>query len=328
MIISFFKAQQPLVFILLPLALLVIWIFSGFQYFTVVADNGMPLYSLFMSLTNNWPAWLLVFLGYLLVCSQCLHLNAILNKYEVLYKASYLPALFYLLFSAILPQFVVFHPILFVNTIMLFVFEKILRLYKNNLPLSLDFDSCLLISLASLFYFPAALFALLFFISLSILKPFSWRDWVVGLLGLLTPYFFAFVIFFLKDQWREFLDFILSTPIREKMEIRDLVPKAYQVTILVAGAFFLAALLKLRNNFYKNDIRTRNYQQVIIVFFLTSAGSALLTRENMLFKLSAMTIPLSVIVSNYFLSIKKRWWAEILFYILLATLIFNYLISF
>ncbi len=328
MIINFFKAQQPLAFIILPLALLVIWIFSGLQYFTVVADNGMPLYSLLMTLTNNWPAWLLVCLGYLLVCSQCLHLNTILNKYEVLYKASYLPALFFLLFSAILPQFVVFHPLLFVNTIMLFVFEKILRLYKSNQPLALDFDACLLISMASLFYFPAALFAFLFFISLSILKPFSWRDWVVGLLGLLTPYFFTFVIFFLKDQWREFLDFILSTPIREKMEIKDLVPKGYQLTILVAGAFFLAALLKLRNNFYKNDIRTRNFQQVIIIFILTSAGSALLTRENMLFKLNVMTIPFSVIVSNYFLSIKKRWWAEILFYMLLATLIFNYLISF
>ncbi len=328
MIIKLFKGQQPLVFIILPVAILLVWLFSGFHYFAIAADNGMPLYSLVVSVVSDWPSWGLSLLGFLIIGSQCLHLNWILNRYEVLYKTSYLPALIYFVFSAFLPQFVIFHPMLFVNSIMLFVLDKLMRLYKNPSPLAIDFDSCLLISIASMFYFPALIFCLLFFISLSILKPFSWRDWVVGFMGLVLPYFFVFVIYFLQDHLRGFIEILISTPINRRIEMKRLIPEGYQVTVTVISALFIATILRLRNNFYKNDIRTRNYQQVIFFFILTSVACALATKEDMLFRLSIITIPLSVLVSYYFLSIKKAWFAETIFLILLATMIFNYSISY
>lgn len=328
MIIRLFKGQQPLVFIVLPVFILVVWLFSGFQYFSIASDNGMPLYSLFFKFVNGWPSLLLAFLCFVIIGMQCLHFNWILNKYEVLNKPTYLPALFYFLFTAFLPQFVIFHPILFVNTLMLFVLERIFRLYKNTLPLSLDFDICMLISLASLFYLPALLFCILFFLSLTILKPFSWRDWVVGLMGLLIPYFFTFVFFILTDNLGSLTDMLARSPLPDHVAINNLLPDGYRLTIVVMGVFFVAGLLRLRNNFYKNDIRTRNFHQVIVVFIFTSIVCALLTKENMLYKLSIIVIPLSIIITNYFLYLKKNWWAELLFLTLLTTLVFNYVISY
>jgi len=328
MIVKLFKGQQPLVFIVLPLLILGIWLGSAFNYFIIAADNGMPLYSIVASLVRTWPSWLLAVICAFLAGSQCLHLNWILNKYEVLYRPSYLPALFFFIFSVFLPQFVIFHPMLLVNSIMLFFLERILRLYKNDSPLSIVFDSCLLVSLASLFYFPALLFGVLFFVTLTILKPFSWRDWVVGMMGLVMPYFFVFVIFFLDDQLSGFKNMLTSTPLSDRIEMKNLIPSGYQVTAAVVSVLFILSMLRLRSNFYKNDIKTRNYQQVIVIFMITSVGCALATKENMLFKLSILVIPLSVIVTNYFLTFKKNWLAETLFLLLIATLIFNYWISY
>jgi hypothetical protein len=328
MFIKLFKNQQPLVFIILPVAILLVWLISDFNYFMVAADNGMPLYTLAISMVKGWPSWLIAVFCALLISSQCLHLNWILNKYEVLYKSSYLPALIFFLFSAFLPQFVIFHPMLFVNSIMLFVLERILRLYKNDSPLSLDFDSCLLIGIASLFYFPALIFSVLFFISLTILKPFSWRDWIVGAMGLVLPYFFLFVIYFMNGNLTMLLNTLISTPISDRIEVKNLVPTGYSVTVGIISCLLIVTLWKLRNNFYKNDIKTRNYQQVIIIFIVTALACALATKEDMLYKLTILIIPLSVVVANYFLTIKKNWLAETVFLILLATVFFNYSISF
>lgn len=328
MVLKFLKGQEPLVFIILPIVMACFWIFSGFHYFTLAGDNGMPFYSILISLFKVWPAWTLVIFCYLLIASQCLHFNYILNKYEILGKPTFLPALIYFIFSAFLPQFLIFHPVLFVNSILLFVFEKVLSLYKNNAPLTIDFDTCFLLGLASLFYFPSVVFVLVFFIGLSILKPFSWRDWVVGMIGLLLPYFFVFVYYFLNDNLNLFIDMVSSTPIDTNLEIKNMVSKGYQVSLLILSFFVIAALLQLRKNFYKNDIKTRNFQQVVVVFFFTALACSLLTKENMLYKVGVLLIPFSILICHFLLTIKKNWIAESVLILLVATLAFNYFISF
>lgn len=132
----------------------------------------------------------------------------------------------------------------------------------------------------------------------------------------------------MQDRLPEFISMLINTPIPDYIDMKSLAPEGYKATVVVISLLFIITMLRLRNNFYKNDIKTRNYQQVIIVFIINAIACALLTKENMLYKLSIIIIPLSVIVSNYFLSIKKGWWAEILFLILLATMIFNYTISY
>lgn len=328
MILKLFKGQQPLVFIVLPALLLATWLFSGFHYFTLVADNKMPLYSMLFSIVQEWPSWLTVLLGFIITGSQCFHLNLVLNKHEVLNKATYLPALVYFIFASFLPQFVIFHPVLLVNSILIFVLDKIMKLYKNTSPLAIDFDICFLIGIAALFYFPALLFSLVFFISLTILKPFSWRDWIIGPMGLILPFFFVFVYYFLTDQLQVFSEMVTNAPLPESILIKNIMPKGYQVTITVISMLLVLAMFNLRNNFYKNDIKTRNYQQVIVIFIIVSVICSFLTKENMLYKLSVIFIPLTVVVSNFLLSIKKNWVAESLFVVLFLTLVFNYLISY
>ncbi|MFI5220050.1 MAG: hypothetical protein ACHQNT_11250, partial [Bacteroidia bacterium] len=191
MVIKFFKSQQPLAYIMLALTAVVIWMSGYGSGFTVHTENAMPFYFFLLKTIKPDITWIYFLSALTLTILQAIHLNNIANRHEVLYKGSLLPGLFFILLSGSIPQFISFHPILIVNSILIFILDKIFRLYKNETPLTLDFDICVLLSVITLFYFPAIIFLLIYAIGLIILRPFSWRDWIVGLMGFLTPVFFV-----------------------------------------------------------------------------------------------------------------------------------------
>lgn len=292
----------------------------------LIADNPMPLYNLVSGFLSVMPSWVAGFFGFALATSQAFHLNYIVGKHEVLYKNSYLPALFYILFLAIIPQFLSINPVLFVNSIMLVVIDKLFRIYKNPAPLALIFDSCFLISTASLIYLPSVAFVLLAVMAILILKTFSWRDWLVGLIGLALPLFFTFVYYFWVDGLTELRDKFFLRNIRELWDPGGLVIQGYRITLAVVSVVFILTVVRIRQHFYKNANRIRNFQQVIFIFLGVGLISLALTVDSLaLYRFSIIVIPYSIMVSYYFLAAKKRWWPEVLFWILVGAMVFNYI---
>jgi len=285
----------------------------------------MPLYNVVFSILSQWPPWVGVLFGILLTTSQVFHLNYIVQKHEVLYKNSYLPALFYLILMAIIPQFLTFHPVLIANTFLIFILDKLFRIYKNPAALSLAFDTCFLISIATLFYLPAISFFLLFAISILILKTFSWRDGIVGLIGLALPLFFTFIYYFWIDGLDELADKFFLKNIRQLWGTGGLVLQGYRITLALVSFIFILTLIRIRQNFYKNVTRIRNFQQVIFILLTVTLISLLFTAGSVaIYRFSILVIPLATMISYYFLAAKKQWWTEVLFWLLLGTLIFNH----
>ncbi|HKR07475.1 MAG TPA: hypothetical protein VJY62_22765 [Bacteroidia bacterium] len=324
MVIRFFKSRQPLVYVVFVVIALAAWS-AGYPGFTIESRSSMPFYNLLLKLISPDHKFIYFLLGLSLILSQTIHLNFICNKHEVLYRNSFLPGLFYLLLSVSIPQFISFHPVLIVNSILIFTLNKIFRLYKNDTPLAWDFDSCVLLSFMTLFYLPAVIFLLLYAVSLIILRPFSWRDWVVGLMGFLTPVFFVLLFYFLNDTFGEIKHFIHTTEISRKFNIKNAVPGGYPFTIIWVSAVFILSLLKIRLNFLKNTAKTRSYQLIILFLVIISLLMIIFTPSEMLFRFSILCIPLSIIVAYYFLTTKKAWLTDPVLYLLVAFIIYNYI---
>jgi hypothetical protein len=241
----------------------------------------------------------------------------------VLYKKTNLPLLIYPVLMALAGSFVGLHPILFVNTFLLLIVDKTFYLYKNNHPLSLIFDSWVLLSFASLFYFPAVAFILMLLISLIVLRPFAWREWVVGLLGFSLPYFFLAIYYYWTNQFSiEFFTQFTSAYTKPMSILLD-IPRSTLVTLGITAFIFILSLLKMQANFYKNVIKTRGYQQVLFFFLLTAILCFLLANKSGFFTLTILSIPLTFFISYYFLSVQKNWWSEVLFLALIISVIFN-----
>jgi hypothetical protein len=324
MVVNLFKNSQPLAFVLIPVFMLIAWISAWQGGSDIVVKNPMPLYNIVVSFINTLPGWFAGFLGFLLTTSQVLHINYIIKKHEVLYKNSYLPALFYMIFIAIIPQFLSFHPVMFANSILIFALDKLFRIYKDPSPLQLVFDSCFLISLATLFYLPAIAFFLMFAVSILILKTFSWRDWIVGLIGLMLPIFFVALYYFWVDDLDEMKSKFILNNILQLWDTSGLILQGYRITLALVSVIFILTLIKVRQNFYKNATRIRNFQQVIFIFLFVALASLAFSGSVAVYRFSILTIPLATMISYYFLATQKAWLTETLFWLLMFTLIFNH----
>ncbi|MBK9047338.1 MAG: hypothetical protein IPL74_11660 [Bacteroidetes bacterium] len=240
-----------------------------------------------------------------------------------MFKNSYLPALFYMLFLTFIPQFLSFNPVIITNTfcclrsIKYFVYTKYQSIATGIRHLLFDW-CCYTVLSACNFIF------LLFAISILILKTFSWRDWMVGIVGLLLPFFFAFVYYFWYDGLDELKEKFFLNNIRQLIDTGGLALQGYRITLVVITLITILAIIRIRQNFYKNATRIRNYQQVIFMFMLVALLSLAFAGSVAVYRFSIVTIPLGTMISYYFLAAKKAWISEVIFWLLIATMAVNY----
>ena len=324
MLVRTFRQSQPILAAVLLLMVILASIASYHLHFRTIPASGIPFYDMAYNLFSAWPSWTRVaFVGTLLL-TQALQLHFILNKHEVIFKSSWLPALMYVIIGSLLPPFQWFHPMLFVNSLLLLAIDKIFFLYKNDKPLSLDFDIGFIIGLASLFYLPIIIFIFFFGSALILLRPFSWRDWIVGIIGVFLPLFFAFCYFLLTDHLMLLYEKIVMSGIRRPLHLAEIFPNGYLYSIALLLTIIIIAIVKQQANFYKNVTKTRLNHWVFFLFAITGIVTSLFTETPLIYRFYILTIPMSVWASYFFLSIKRLWLAELILILLISGWIYNY----
>ncbi len=322
--IRFFKSPQPAILFVVPLIVLLLWLQAFFKQPFIFDKTGGPLYIFFSGLLNNLPTFLQVLITIALITLEAIYLNDILNRHEVLNKNSYLPALVYSLLMSFAFPVLQFHPVILVNIFLLRAIDKIFMLFKNDSPISPLFDSFFLVSIASLVYFPATVILILFLISLAILRQFSIREWMIAIIGFMLPYFFASVYLFYSGQFISGWKKIFNVLIPGHIQFGFTVEKPQAILFGLIALLLLMALRKLIQGFYKNTVRTRNYQQILGLLFVISAASSFFLERIPFFHITMLALPLSVFISYYFLVANKRiWFSETLLWGLILLIAWN-----
>lgn len=323
MFIRLFRTSQPMLAFLLLIPVMVAAFCSYNYHFTTVLPNGMPFYDTVIALVGDLPSGIRVLIVFILIYLQAIHLQFILNRHEVLYKESWLPALMYVFLATILPEFQFFHPMLFINSFLLLALDRIFFLYKNDKPLPLDFDTGFIIGIASLFYLPLLIFILFFGAALILLRPFSWRDWATGIIGVFLPLFFAFCFYFLNDKFMLLYEKLALSGIKSPKNFDEIFKKQYFYALAVPAVISLLGLLRQFINFYKNVTRTRLNQLVIVMFAVTALLAAVFAETIQLYRFMILAIPAAVWAGYYLLSLKKLFIAEAFFILLLTGWVYS-----
>jgi len=321
MIIRFFKTNNVLAVVFLPLLAILIWFFAFLNPEVLPTKHTMPLFELFGNLFNSIK-WLSTLIAFLLVLGQAFLLNYIVNENEVLKKQSYLPALFYLLFLSNNSSMLVLHPLLFSNLFLLFALNKLMSSYRKDNAFSQAFDAGLLLSLASLFYLPYVLFFPILGIAFVLFRPFIWREWFISFLGVLTPYLFVITFYF----WNDILDYLwydkMFFPfIREKPNL-DL-PDSFYYMIGIGWIVIVLAFFTVFSSLSGGSQRSKKGLVLFIWMFFMSVPVVLIAPEISTKYFSVFAVPTAVFCANYFLNMKKELIGEILFLLLLASLFVN-----
>lgn len=323
MFIRFFKSNNASALLFLPLIAIVIWIF-GFVHPTILPlRHTMPLFEFFAGLCGG-IAWVSTLVGLLLVVGQAFLLNFIVNENEVLEKQNYLPALFYIVFMSNNEAMLTLHPLLFGNLFILLALHRLLSSYRQDKAFAQSFDAGFLISIATLFYFPFVVFLPLLGVALILMRPFNWREWLISFFGALLPYVFILSIYF----WNERLDYLFHDKMfyqftKERLSME--MPTSFYVMLGIGWSVILFSMAKIVLGVGIGSQRTKKSVILFVWFLFFSAVSILLAPEISTKYFSALAIPSAIFCANYFTHIRKGWWAEVLFLLLLGSLFVNLL---
>jgi len=184
------------------------------------------------------------------------------------------------------------------------------------------FDTGFLISIASLFYFPSSLYLLFLFVVLTILRPFSLREWLIGAIAFVIPYFLIAVYYFWNNKLSSFINDHITCYFEKKnfdifLDTADLILLAWLVMLLVI------IFIYNQIGFYRIVARIRNYIVVIMWFLFFGVISFVLLPVIKLSHFYLLVTPIAVLLAYYLSEFKKGWLGDLLIIILIGLIFIN-----
>ncbi len=147
--------------------------------------------------------FIIVCLNYLFIGIGVILISLIAVDQEVVEKQNYFPVFIYLILCICSIQPDQITPQVFTNVFILYSIYKLLDTYRKEEILDHVFVAAFWLSISAYITISSIISFPLFFIVLLILRPFSWREFIVACLGFAAPVFIYECIAYLSDfnQW-------------------------------------------------------------------------------------------------------------------------------
>tara|TARA_B100000214_G_scaffold123275_1_gene87378 strand:- start:8048 stop:8812 length:765 start_codon:yes stop_codon:yes gene_type:complete len=210
----------------------------------------------------------------------------------------------------------------FVNTpevwvsgfLLLFVFNFLMNTYQKDLAFAQFYNASFLLSLITYLHPNMIFLTSLFIINGINYSNINWRIIITILLGFITPYLFLATTLFLLNKPFNLPEFFNLSFIDIKLYIGLCYSQKTWIILILIITFL--SFFELFNWLYKKSIKSRKTFMTIIWFlFLT----LLITVFSGWYYIYFSLIPLTVIVSNYFIYTKHRKTANLLFLLLVIS---------
>ena len=150
-------------------------------------DAVSPLYHTVFLLLKDAPL-VATILAFALLIGEALLLNSLLSDFGIFQKNSYQTAFWYIILMSSSKDLLTLHPLLFVNLFVIIILLMIFRATSKDESYKEVFTAGLFIALSSLFFFKATGLILAFWIFLIILQIYTWREWLIVLIGFAAVY--------------------------------------------------------------------------------------------------------------------------------------------
>jgi hypothetical protein len=257
---------------------------------------------------------------YGLLVTEALMINRIVNQQRMMQKANYMPAMCYILITSLFPEWNVLSLVLITNGLIIWTWAKLNKLYNTQQPKTILFNTGLLIGVISIIYFPATAFVFLLLFAISINRPFHSREWLVALLGVITPYYFLIGILYLTDKLSLFyLPYLNSSiPVFH-------FNSAHWTMIIILLLALLAGFYFVQSHLTKQLVQVRKSWYVLLIYLLISAAIPLCLSMNYWQYFLLIAVPFSVYIGSALFYPRKRWFPIAIHWLLVAFVIaFSY----
>jgi len=323
--LQFLKKDNPLLLPLLFVLAILLWIneiINPIYNLGVYEKSPMPLYQLVLMLPVK-ASWWISIIACLIVLIQGFLLNNLSSKFRLINEGTYLPGILFVVIVSSVHQLHQLNPLIFANIFLLLALHFIFPTYRIEKTVDPFYVSMFLISTGSLFYFPMIFFVIALFYFMLNTRSFYWREWVVAVLGLITPYVFAFSVFFMR---RNMLDLVKTMQYQlsenastNVLDIRYIAFFIFMSMVMISGSFYL----------YRNVLKkvvTKKYYSLLFFLWLLTFTMYLIFPSMYIESIYFFAIPFSFYIANNLISTKSRL-AEnvILFGSIILIIVVNYI---
>jgi len=309
-----FRNTHPYAIVLIVITAVILWIpvFVNPNIFLVPGNfESFPLSGVFNFLFK-FSNLILIIAGFILYLILAFFLAFINSKHQVTEKRDYLPALFFILSSAWIIGIQQISPSLIGALFVFFSFHRFFASYNRTKVISSLFDAGLLIGIASLFYIPYATLFIIIWLGIFLFRFEDWRAWLVSLIGFLTPWVFAYGLYFYFTGSVMELNEMISSSFSYSELV--LFPSPNRFVVLLA-----ALLLTLFTSYYivikmkSMNIRSKRFfyllNWALITLFIVYLLQPAVEKQIII----GIAFPLSFLFTDYFSQVRKKWYVELVF---------------
>jgi hypothetical protein len=264
--------------------------------------------------------WVSTSAAALLVFVQSLFVNRIINEQRMTAKKNFLAGLLYIMLTSFFMQGLVLSPALIALTFIIIACETAFRLIKKEKMYGDIFDIGFLVSLASFFYFPAIALLLFSLACLINLRSFNYREFVVLLLGLATPFFLLFTYYYWNDDLPQML--ISVTNHYERGWFLNFNPHKIewmQIGFILALSVVLLGVVP--GVVYASLIQVRKFVAILMFLLVIILASFFLQQQVSLSHLVWLAFPLSIFLTMVIMQWKRKMIGEVMHIILFLLIV-------
>ncbi|MBL0882224.1 MAG: hypothetical protein IBJ16_02540 [Chitinophagaceae bacterium] len=269
---------------------------------------------------TTWPSVIRLLLYHGLVLVQAIRLNLALNELRMYQSSNYLPAMTYILLTAIIPQWCAISPALVSNSLVIWIFVKLSRLYNHSNPKTLLFNTGMITGLSVLCYHPMAILVGVVLFALAVVRPFRLAEWLILLMGIALPYYFVLSGLFLTNRLPEFQsmvpDFYLGSP-------EGAAGSVFLRGVIGLGVSLLCGLFFWQVSINRMVIQIRKNWGVMMVMLLTLLPVPFIFQLGGLESGILCLIPISAFVANAFSNPRNLSFPNLLFIAIVIIIALN-----
>lgn len=281
-------------------------------------DNYLyqALLQLLQPFTTGAPV-IFSFLAFLLVFVEATLLNRIVNSLRLFPKQNYLVGMSYLLITSMVPGWSSFSALLIINGLLIWIWYRLLGLYNNNKPRSAIFNVSVLVGLLPLIYAPAIAYIVLLLLAVVILRAFQITELLIALLGVLTPYYFFFVVLYLTNQWT--IDKIIPS---FSFYLPPLSSSVWTIAgILLLLLPFLLGGYYVQDNLNKMLIQVRKGWSLLLLLLMVSLLIIVISPDSNYIHWMVIAVPIAAFHAATYFYLPAGWLAALLHWVSFAFVI-------
>jgi hypothetical protein len=230
-------------------------------------------------------------------------------------ERTFLPGLIYVLFGGLFPDHQLLNPVIPASIFLIMAIKRIIDGYHISGTAYCYFDAGILIGTGSLFYANLIWFGLLVIIGVGIIRAGNFKEIVISVFGLLTPYLLIFGLYYVIGKDIRTLAKLIEDNLFVKAAYYPF-PRVTIAALFFSGILLIVSFFQLLKHMNTKKIKSRKTFSVLIWAFLISLIVYIALPSASVEMVWLTSIPVSYFLAHYFVFVKKKIVPEILFSLL------------